>query len=172
MPQDLSKIENLTPAQAIDSLVKPEVDEFVRVVRLNSIPSNLTSSDGGYYGYRADGNFEPIGGNAAALGYKSYIALITQNNLGDPTVVVLKNDIGNIVWTRDSKGHYFGTLANAFPSNKTFGTIQLSNQAPDFSFHSCGRLDDNTFEIFTALANGTLVDSELVSSSLQIIVKN
>ena len=72
----------------------------------------------------ADGNGgaaweAPAGGGP---GYLEYVARLTPSNEsgGPPVVTVLKNTLGGtVVWTRNSIGVYFGTLANAFPPDKT-----------------------------------------------------
>jgi len=58
------------------------------------------------------------------LGYKSYVALLTQEGTNDPVVTVLKNEIGDIAWTRstrpgDVSGRYFATSDELFKENKT-----------------------------------------------------
>lgn len=45
-----------------------------------------------------------------------------QYNTGAPTVTVLENTIGNITWTYQGVGLYYGTLNNSFPQEKTFCT--------------------------------------------------
>jgi len=59
----------------------------------------------------------------ATLGYKVYIALISQTSTSAPTVTVLQNTIGTIVWTRDAAGEYYGTLVGAFTTDKTYFTV-------------------------------------------------
>jgi hypothetical protein len=57
--------------------------------------------------------------------YKKYIALISQTGSAAPTVVVLENSIGDIVWTRDSTGIYEGTLTGAFTLDKTYTMMSV-----------------------------------------------
>lgn len=52
-------------------------------------------------------------------GFKTYRALISQGGSSDPTVTILENTIGSIVWTRTGSGVYYGTLTGAFPAVKT-----------------------------------------------------
>lgn len=60
--------------------------------------------------------------------YKIYVALISQSGQVDPTIdVILENTIGNIVWTRNSKGEYVGTLNGAFTTNKVVCFAGLNN---------------------------------------------
>ena len=47
---------------------------------------------------------------------KRYVANFTQTGTSAPTVDILENTIGNIVWTRFVAGNYKGTLTGAFPS--------------------------------------------------------
>ncbi len=58
-------------------------------------------------------------GHAYLFPAKKYIALITQSGTNAPTVDILENTIGNIVWTRSGVGVYSGTLVGAFTTDKT-----------------------------------------------------
>ena len=52
--------------------------------------------------------------------YKVYTALLTQSGTDAPVATVLENTLGGeVVWTRDSEGFYFGTLNGVFLDNKT-----------------------------------------------------
>ncbi len=72
-------------------------------------------------------NGEPV--NNIVPTYKKYIATIVQSGTNDPTVTILENTIGDIVWTRVMAGQYEGYLLNAFPNiDKTYLSIsQVSN---------------------------------------------
>lgn len=50
---------------------------------------------------------------------QEYIAIITQTSTNNPEVLIIKNTIGDIVWTREAEGYYIGTLADTFTINKT-----------------------------------------------------
>ena len=52
--------------------------------------------------------------------YKEYTAYLSAIGTADPTVTVMRNEIGPIYWTRSSAGTYVGTLTGAFTVNKTF----------------------------------------------------
>ncbi len=65
--------------------------------------------------------------------YRVYTALLTQTGTNAPVATVLENTIGNIVWTRNTVGQYMGTLAGAFPVNKT-----ISPQFPTLAFENNG----------------------------------
>lgn len=56
--------------------------------------------------------------------YKIYTAIFSHFSTDAPTVEVLENTIGNIVWSRNAEGDFAGTLAGAFPANKTIAFIQ------------------------------------------------
>jgi hypothetical protein len=58
--------------------------------------------------------------------YKKYVALMTQTGTAAPTVTVLENSIGDIVWTRASTGLYRGTLIGAFTLNKTYAMMSVT----------------------------------------------
>jgi hypothetical protein len=61
----------------------------------------------------------------AVVRYKKYVALMTQTGTAAPTVIVLENSIGDIVWTRDSTGLYEGTLTGAFTLDKTYAMMSV-----------------------------------------------
>ena len=58
--------------------------------------------------------------------YKKYVALMTQTGTAAPTVTVLENTIGDIVWTRASTGLYRGTLIGAFTLDKTYAMMSVT----------------------------------------------
>lgn len=50
------------------------------------------------------------------LPYKRYVATLDQTGTNAPVATVLENTLsGTLVWTRNSAGVFFGTLANEFP---------------------------------------------------------
>jgi hypothetical protein len=60
-------------------------------------------------------------------GYKVYSALISCTNSSTVTANVLKNNIGSIVWSRNSTGNYSATLASAFTIGKTVVITSVNN---------------------------------------------
>lgn len=68
-----------------------------------------------------------IEGEAGGNEYLSYIALLSQSGGNAPVATELYNDIGPIVWSRNSNGNYSGILAGAFPINKTWAQITGGN---------------------------------------------
>ena len=60
-------------------------------------------------------------------GYLEYVALLTQSGTDAPVATVLKNTLGGtVVWTRSAPGEFLGTLANAFPIDRTLLFSQYS----------------------------------------------
>lgn len=112
---------------------------------------------------------------AATPKYKVYTALLTQSGTSDPTIVVLENNIGNIVWERDDVGRYSATLINAFTTNKTF--INLSNNfsftGPNFqtSWVNSSIFSEDSFQIRT-IRNGSPGDNMLLNTPIEIRVYN
>lgn len=72
-----------------------------------------------------------IPGTANNSSYKNYVALLTQTGMNAPVATVLVNTLGNIVWTRNVVGEYFGTLVGAFPQDKTYLTMQFKSGGVD-----------------------------------------
>lgn len=100
-----------------------------------------------------------------------YIAQITQSGTAAPTVEILENTIGNIVWSRNSAGIYKGTLTGIFTANKTWSLITFNTLAAvtlDVLFIIWR---DNINEVFIETADvGVLADDILKDTSLEIRV--
>jgi hypothetical protein len=79
---------------------------------------------------------------------KVYTALLTQTGTNAPVATVLENTIGNIVWSYDSAGTYFGTLSGAFTANKTW--FNVANQQSGASVIYITYQDANEFAINTS----------------------
>lgn len=72
--------------------------------------------------------------------YKVYKAIMNQAGGAAPTVSIIENSIGNIVWTRTGVGSYTGTLTGAFPSGKVPNlTIPVAPLDGDAAFLYIGR---------------------------------
>ena len=102
--------------------------------------------------------------------YKKYIALITQSSTSAPTVIVLENTIGPIIWTRTAVGVYFGTLTGAFTASKTY--VTLSNVERN-SIVLSKRRDNNSIEINTTNLHSPTAahhDTHLLKNTLEIRV--
>jgi len=104
---------------------------------------------------------------------KVYAGLISQTGTDAPTITVLENNLsGDVVWTREGAGIYYGTLVDAFPDNKTLIITQGKTIAPTEE-------DNNGFTVIRANSNiihvyswdtGQYQDSVLLDHSIKIVV--
>lgn len=87
--------------------------------------------------------------------YKVYTAWLTQSGTGAPVATILENEIGNIVWVRNSAGNYQGNLTGAFDQNKTLVIPPQQDNTIDvgFPFFSAGWNDNNSVYVLTGLFN-------------------
>lgn len=93
-------------------------------------------------------------------GYKQYTALLTQSGTGDPTSTVLgSNEIGTIVWTRNSTGNYTGTLSSAFTANKTWLICQKGDGSGSFVNGLLSRGGSNTVTLDVRDNTNTVTDN-------------
>lgn len=91
---------------------------------------------------------------------KIYTALISATAGNDPTVTVLgTNEVGSVVWTRNSSGNYTGTLSGAFTANKTWVVIQRGSGTTGFINGWIFNSSANTINIQTFDNVGNSVDS-------------
>lgn len=102
--------------------------------------------------------------------YNKYVALCSQASTGAPTVTILENSIGDIVWTRNSTGDYRGTLAAAFTADKTALIISVNGAVSGLVHsYSLDRIDVNTVRIRSGWG-GALSDDLLVGATIEIRV--
>ena len=98
--------------------------------------------------------------------YQKYIANISQSGTSDPTITILENTIGDIVWTRLSTGNYEGYLNNGFPNiDRTYLMInQINTQGICyFTWGSASQLFIQWYD-FTY----TQLDSVLINTTIEI----
>jgi len=101
--------------------------------------------------------------------YKKYIANISQVGTADPTVTVLENTIGEIVWTRIDAGTYHGTLAGAFPDiNKLYLMINQIDSAQGVYYMMWYSTDAVQIDWFDF--SSTQLDSTLQYNTIEIRV--
>ena len=104
--------------------------------------------------------------------YKVYTGLISQTGTSNPTVVIMENTIGNIVWTRNTNGTYQGYLPGEFLAAKTFlltsgdYAINPTNQARQFF-----RTSDDYIFISTQI-NGIIADGLLDNTPIEVRIYN
>lgn len=101
--------------------------------------------------------------------YKVYTALLTQTGTSNPTVKVLENNIGAIVWTRTGIGTYSGTLTGAFTVDKSPVFLTSNNASTLLSGGASG--STNFVGISTqAAVTGILTDALMTDSLIEIRV--
>jgi hypothetical protein len=113
------------------------VSDFVRLNETTTLPTTLPAGQQVWYidpnGVetlwvgREDGTAWP------AVGYKEYVASITQTGTDAPVATIRTNTLGNVVWARAGVGAFTGTLANSF--DKT-----------DWGGNAFWKLQETTFE--------------------------
>lgn len=103
--------------------------------------------------------------------YKVYTVLLTQKKNNPPTAIVLENNIGNIVWTKDSEGVYRGTLKGAFPDANKFFTLNHKNMVDAQTFIGVKWENVDSFSVRTT-KNGLPEDNILDSNPIEIRVYN
>ncbi|MHC0441003.1 beta strand repeat-containing protein [Flavobacterium sp. 3-210] len=99
-------------------------------------------------------------------GFKAYAGYITQSSTSAPTMTVMENTIGSIVWTRTGAGVYEGTLSGAFTANKT---MVLFNGALGNNGKSDTQIISTSVIRITTYAGITATDS-MLTGSLEIRV--
>jgi len=100
--------------------------------------------------------------------YSKYIALISQTGTNDPTLNILENDLGDLVFTRAAIGRYEATLTGAFPTQgKVY--LMVSNSQVD-TYLRIFWTSANTIEIRTLDFTNTLTDGLLDYNTLEIRV--
>jgi hypothetical protein len=110
---------------------------------------------------------ESING-APVVPYKKYVALISQTGTNDPTLSILENTIGDIVWTRAAGGVYQGVLFNAFIDDfKTYVNIQQNLQNLG-GVNYITWFDGSTIQIDTLDATFTSNDTLLLYTTIEI----
>jgi len=101
---------------------------------------------------------------------KVYKGYFNQSGTSTPTVTVIKNDLsGAIVWTRNSRGSYTGTLIGAFASTKTFIASKSQTNIEANRELTMFRIDDNNINVYCRkTTDSTLVDLNLTNNSFVI----
>jgi len=81
--------------------------------------------------------------------YKYYIGLMSQLYQDAPTVIILENTIGEIVWTRVNTGVFRGTLAGAFVDKKTWCYMRMAHSSVPsvVGYSSMKRYNDDFIEV-------------------------
>lgn len=139
------------------------------------IPSGIVTVADSVY---VPGSFDPSSGTnilkkiskSDFRGYKQYTVLLSQSGTSDPTATILEpNDIGTIVWTRNSTGNYTGTLSSAFTSNKTWLICQKGDGNGSFVNGLLSRASANAVTL-DVRDNGDVVTDNFTNLSIEIRV--
>lgn len=114
-------------------------------------------------------NINGVSVNTIVPTYQKYIATISQAGTLDPTVTILENTVGNIVWTRIAAGQYEGTLTGAFPNlDKTYCMISQVNSSQGVYYINW--TSANTIQIEWYDFSYTQLDSVLLYNTIEIRV--
>jgi len=104
--------------------------------------------------------------------YKVYTARIVANGSSDPTLFIMENTIGDIVWTEVSSGTYTGTLAGAFTESKTWGMIgSYLPITSAWEIRSLARYSDDVIELYNMGSAGPIAGT-MTQCSIEIRVYN
>lgn len=99
---------------------------------------------------------------------KIYKVLITQTGTNAPTVKILQNTLGEIIWTRNIAGDYIGTGTGLFIAAETATHVANTN-APMSTFR---RLNNDQVGLTTFTGAAALQDGLLNQTLLTIEVYN
>lgn len=105
--------------------------------------------------------------------YKVYTALLNQTGTSAPTVIVLENTIGSIVWSRVSTGLYKAELTGAFTTSKTH--LMIGSAAVGLAITNYCEINLNTVDfinVSTGRVGGSLQDALLLNTPIEIRVYN
>jgi hypothetical protein len=106
---------------------------------------------------------------STARPYKVYTALLTQSGTNAPVATVLgDNTIGNIVWSRQAAGEYYGTLAGAFTNPTLVFITPSTGGAP--ALISVAKLTNSVVSLMCEDLNGGNGDGRLLSTPMEIRV--
>lgn len=102
-----------------------------------------------------------------------YSVILSQQGAEDPTAVVQGyNSIGDIVWTNEGgTGNFKGTLAGAFPENKTSVFCATGAYSDNIVIVNASRISDDEIWVYTMDNTFTLTDT-FTNISIRIEVAN
>lgn len=106
-----------------------------------------------------------------SVGYKKYVALLSQSTTSAPTAIVLENTLGGTPsFSYTSTGNYLLTLGSAFDSNKTYVIIGDSDVAQVIC--SAVNVSNNDVELRTFNLSGTYLNDIFNNTTIEIRVYN
>jgi hypothetical protein len=111
------------------------VSDFVRLNETTTLPTTLPAGQQVWYidanGVetlwvgREDGSAWP------AVGYKEYVAFLSQSGTDAPVATVLSNTLGSVVWSYEGVGQYHGT-SSLITATQTFLSFSSTSSNADF----------------------------------------
>jgi hypothetical protein len=114
---------------------------------------------------------DSIGEWKTSVGYKKYIALLSQSATSAPTAIVLDNTLGGTPsFSYTSTGNYLLTLGSAFDSNKTYVIIGNSDVAQVIC--SAVNINNNDIQLRTFNLSGTYLNDIFNNTTIEIRVYN
>jgi hypothetical protein len=118
---------------------------------------------------KANANFtELYDANSA---YLKYVCNLNQTGTAAPTVQVLENTIGNIVWTRTGVGQYAATLNGAFPNNLKVWFSKVNSQGSSQTFNATlTHVSANIIYLIVRAADNTTPTDDIYLATFEIRV--
>jgi len=118
---------------------------------------------------KANANFtELYDANSA---YLKYVCNLNQTGTAAPTVQVLENTIGNIVWTRTGVCQYAATLNGAFPNNLKVWFSKVNSQGSSQTFNATlTHVSANIIYLIVRAADNTTPTDDIYLATFEIRV--
>lgn len=174
----VTNIHSCSPLQ-----INPNNEGNVYFGSTNSVSIEVTNGDiitnGGITAATINGGtFYGDGSNLTGISspYKVYAALLSQTGVLDPSVTLLENTLGSVVWSRVGSGIYQATLTTGFTLNKTVillgnknNTLSSASMSPSDVFSVINSVDQVTI-VTTDASNFT--DDILLNTFVEIRVYN
>ena len=103
--------------------------------------------------------------------YTKYVCNLNQTGTAAPTVQVLENTLGNIVWTRTAVGQYSGTLNGAFPNNLKVWFSKVNSQGTSQTFNAVlTHVSANIIYLIVRAADNTTPTDDIYLATFEIRV--
>ena len=118
---------------------------------------------------KANANFTEL--YDAKDAYLKYVANLNQTGTAAPTVQVLENTIGNIVWVRTGVGQYAASLNGAFPNNLKVWFSKVNSQGLSQTFNATlTHVSANIIYLIVRAADNTTPTDDIYLATFEIRV--
>jgi len=118
---------------------------------------------------KANANFTEL--YDAKDAYLKYVANLNQTGTAAPTVQVLENTIGNIVWARTGVGQYAASLNGAFPNNLKVWFSKVNSQGSSQTFNATlTHVSANIIYLIVRAADNTTLTDDIYLATFEIRV--